>query len=215
MKKLTLILLAFTVLLSCKKKENPEPEKKEISYRLDPHILINATMEGSTIVSGCQASNPPEPTVYTGLTNPLMADPGYGAFEPEMYDRGYKAGYNDAMFYQNYYIIAGYPDDCVKGSIVVGIRSAGGSIKYVQPGYVPNSGEHLLGPFMTIGTCGLGSWLKRCVLKNAYESKGLMMQYAFNMNYPGRTQEQMDYDRGRFDGYENGILNDPVSIATD
>lgn len=143
----------------------------------------------------------------------LYTDPGFGRYSDDAYDRGYKAGFLDGVFYQNYYGTYDQATPCspIDVKLLVGSVNSHGMQKQVANNYVLQPGETNLGPVMVGSMCGGNSLLKRCILKNAMSSKWLRMQYTYNTTYPGRAADQVSYDQGRLEGYMTCISFDPIA----
>jgi len=214
MKKFLFIVIAVSAIVSCKKAATDQQAEKTEKADSPPLVRTNLGVD----VSACQPTDVPPITQYNGPTDPAnQTSPGFGIYTTnDLYDRGWKDGYLDAQFYVDYYHYIGPGADvCGSSELKIGIRDVNspGMIRYEPTTYVPQPGEDVLGPFVTYTGCQPNWTIKKCILHNEVESKTLLMQYAFNRNYPGRTQNQIDYDNGRYEGYNTGISFEPFSLA--
>lgn len=201
-------------LLSCKENSIVNPQEQlEFAKLKAPKDKQRLAVEE---YSSCVVTYPSPITTYNTFSDPVNSySEGFGRFPNDAYDRGWRSGYEDGVYWHNYYGIVGDDPGCTQGSIklVIGDVNSPGGQKYVDPGYQLQAGETNYGPIITIGTCGANAVLKRCILKNAYSSKNMRMQYAFNNTYPGRTDDQISFDSGRLSGYDTAINFEPVSVA--
>ncbi len=214
MKKiLCFVVLGTMITISCNKNVSTPVEVNQ----KDNPISVNSTpqiMGGGSVVEVCTYYEVAAPTTYTGLTDPQTeTNPGYGINENDNYDRGWKDGYTDALFYLNYYDFGSHAVLCIP-TIKLIVRNINTlTDKLVNPGYVRDTTERFTGSTIVYPGC-MPNWpYFKCVLQNQPESKSLRLQYEFNINYPGRTQAQIDYDKGRYMGFTTGINKQPYGIA--
>ncbi|WP_113638038.1 hypothetical protein [Nubsella zeaxanthinifaciens] len=208
MKKIYFIVLAAVAFAVSCTKSNPEllnPTEKE-------KVLSKTS---NVTYSTCTYDNVITPNSYTGFTDPsTQTDPGFGIFSDDLYDRGWKAGYEDALFYHNYYVYDG-PNQCgsfemykvVKNTSTNEIKNE--DIYYSLLENEVNTGIGI--KLVSNETCNYDFLLKRCVLLNSGSSKSLRLQYQFNTTYPNRTSDQISFDNGRYDGFYRGVSQQPFS----
>lgn len=207
------LLLLTAALASCKKNLDRE------NNIIEPEINAPETNDrpSSMVVYSCEWVDVPAPTTYTGLPTSFIENRpnGYGIFGNTSYDKGWKEGYEDVLFYLNYYKLPDYTTNACLLQIKKGIfdYTKPGNIRLESSSYDPLAGEIVAGMFMQTSSCvGLDFMLKSCIVQNAYDSKSLRLRYEFNVNYTGtRTTEQVEFDQGRLDGFLRGITHEPWS----
>lgn len=207
--------LALISLFACTKNGiepdpiGPPPENPEPTVPGNPNPN-GGSSGGSFYIASCTYVEVPPVTFYTPTIVSQMP-PGYGNFADATYDKGWAQGYGDALFYHNYYEIA-QPAGLCPVSMKRVIVDASGVPKYEELDYITKRSEHPAGVILVMGSCGINWILKKCVLWNAYESKGLRLRYEYNKNYVGsKTQEEILFDNGRYDGFITGISYQPYT----
>lgn len=202
------MLFGFVALTACKPNDSQPPGKK---YTL-PNNKLKQVVE---VYSSCPYDYVSPITSYQGVESPvnLNSDPGFGRYADDAYDRGYKAGYMDGVFYHNYFGTSQETSICtdMQVKLLVGNVSSPGMQKQVNLGYVLQPGETTLGPIVVSSGCIISWVLKRCILRNQASPKWLRMQYEFNNSYPGRAPDQVSFDAGRLAGYNVCINFEPVA----
>jgi hypothetical protein len=169
--------------------------------------------DGAVITSVCTYPEVIPPSSYT-WTDVALMPVGFGIFSDVNYDKGWKQGYQDAVFYHNYYKISDANNN-VCGTLTMKEQiydMTTGQYTWHTVDYTQKPNELLAGVGIFWGDCRSDWMLKRCVLLNSLESKSLRLQYEFNNNYTGfRTDEEKQFDRGRYEGFMSGISNEPLT----
>ncbi|MDB5199284.1 MAG: hypothetical protein JWO92_1247 [Chitinophagaceae bacterium] len=166
---------------------------------------------GSVTIYSCTSKDVPTPTNYT-FTDVYLAESGYGIFSNLYYDKGWTAGYKDALYYLSYYYIPS-ANNCSTFSINRIVDSSG-TTKVVPMNYILKAGEYDLRLAIKLngGGCVVDWSLIKCVLWNEIESKTLRLQYQYNKDYTGyRTDDEIQFDNGRYDGFIRGITEQPLT----
>jgi len=210
MKKIILLFVAIAM-FSCKEKNNDQPEALTLKYKKPEEKAAAVTF------TSCIYGSTTTPTTYTGYSDTQIAGlNGFGMYSNTSYDVGYRQGYEDALFYHQYFEYSG-AEDCVSYGISRAVRNENtNQISYHPLEYTPTSGEHTEGVQMTIirsGNCPSQTVMKRCVLLNATEPKQLRLQYLYNTTSTvTRSASQVSFDAGRYDGFYNGVYYEPLSL---
>lgn len=218
MKKITFILLVL-IAISCNKKIGQDPIGEPpggTPYNPPTPPTTGTGTGGFVVITTCNPQQVNNPTIYTPTNNIENIPKGFGLFADVNYDKGWKEGYKDAIFYHNYYQVYTNPAKFCSLEMKQGVSDATkpGGIRYESADYTLKTGEISMGIYIKAGACpGVDFIVKKCILWNTAESKSLRLQYEFNANYSGyRTQQQEQFDKGRYDGFVRGVTQEPFKL---
>lgn len=234
MKKNLLIICILAIALSACKKDIKEIDNVPLDVKTAPNSNSSLNLRTTPTAIGDCVINSFDGLEYTGPSDAaleilkqkaiLQSDyvkiiPGRVGLSDILYAIGYQNGVSDAQTYINQLTLAlpemgmGAGEMC--GTIltfkIIDVNSPGLE-KNVTENYSLKTGEYKSGVGLAMKCSGSTGWvLIRKLLRESCDPGLYRTQLRFNNSFGGRTNAQLSYDAGKYDGYSFTCNTEPIN----